>query len=151
MAESVYPATVLKMISGTFLSHFLFAIHFPSPISFPLFPLPYEHYKGFVFWTIVFPPPLRSMASMHLLRFRKPKVTRSLSQTSLQLCFINESQDNWYLWWHRCLIFEITVSSAVDKAFLLCSFRFLFTPHWPNLSSSFSLHFGNSVAFSVCI
>lgn len=34
MAESAYPAPVLRMISGTFLSYFLFPIHFPSPDSF---------------------------------------------------------------------------------------------------------------------
>lgn len=33
-AEAAYPAPVLRMISGTFLSHFLFSIHFPSPVSF---------------------------------------------------------------------------------------------------------------------
>lgn len=63
--------------------------------------------RGFVSWAIVFSsPPLQSIASMHLLCFRKPTVSCSLSQTSWQLRLINESQDNWYSWWHRSLIYQ---------------------------------------------
>lgn len=151
MAETAYPAPVLRMISRTFLKRFLFSVHFPCLISFFLCTLPEKHCRGSAICRIVFPPPpLRWMASMHSLRFRELKFTRSLLQTSWQLRLINESQDNWYPWWRRCLTFEILTSRAFNKAFLwvllLCLFLFLFTPHWSNLSS---MHFLHSVTFSV--